>query len=63
MGCTRLREERIMERHPNRENAIALYLKEHLGAAEVMILVDHPSREGREAGQAALHRARLHARA
>ncbi len=34
-----------MERHPNRENVIALYLKEHLGAAEVKILVDHPSRE------------------
>ncbi len=34
-----------MERHSDRENAIALYLKEHLGAAEVKILVDHPSRE------------------
>ncbi len=45
MGCTRLREERIMERHPNRENGIALYLKEHLGAAEVKTLVDHPGRE------------------
>ncbi len=44
MGCTRLREGRIVERHPNRENVIALYLKEHLGAAEVKILVDHPSR-------------------
>ena len=45
MGCTRLREERIMERYPDRENVIALYLKEHLGAAEVKVLVDHPSRE------------------
>ncbi len=26
-------------------NVIALYLKEHLGAADVKILVDHPSRE------------------
>ncbi len=34
-----------MERHSDRENAIALYLKEHLGGAEVKILVDHPSRE------------------
>ncbi len=34
-----------MERHSDRENAIALYLKEHVGAAEVEILVDHPSRE------------------
>ena len=34
-----------MERHSDRENVIALYLKEHLGAAEVKILVDHPSRE------------------
>ncbi len=45
MGCRPLREERVMERHPDRENVIALYLKEHLGAAEVKILVDHPSRE------------------
>ena len=34
-----------MERHSDRENAIAFYLKEHLGGAEVKILVDHPSRE------------------
>ncbi len=34
-----------MERYPDRENVIALYLKEHLGAAEVKVLVDHPSRE------------------
>ncbi len=34
-----------MERHPNRENVIALYLKEHLGGAEVKTLVDHPSGE------------------
>ncbi len=26
-----MREERIMERYPGRENVIALYLKEHLG--------------------------------
>ena len=45
MGCTRLRKERVMERYRDRENVIALYLKEHLGAAEVKILVDHPSRE------------------
>ena len=44
MGCTRLHGEGVVERHSDRENAIALYLKEHLGAAEVMILVDHPSR-------------------
>ena len=43
MGCTRLRGGGVVERHPDRENAIALYLKEHLGAAEVKILVDHPS--------------------
>ncbi len=34
-----------MERHPSRENVIGLYLKDHLGAAEVKILVDHPSCE------------------
>ena len=34
-----------MERHSDRENAIAFYLKEHLGGAEVKILVNHPSRE------------------
>jgi len=45
MDCTRLRGEGIVERHSDRENAIALYLKEHLGAADVKILVDHPSRE------------------
>ena len=45
MGCTRLRGEGVVEIHSDRENAIALYLKEHLGAAEVKILVDHPSRE------------------
>ncbi len=45
MGCTRLRAEGVVERHSDRENAIALYLKEHLGAAGVKILVDHPSRE------------------
>ena len=43
MGCTRLCGEGVVERHSDRENAIALYLKEHLGAAEVKILVDHPS--------------------
>ncbi len=37
--------EGVVERHSDRENVIALYLKEHLGAAEVKILVDHPSRE------------------
>ena len=45
MGCTRLCGERVVERDSDRENAIALYLKEHLGAAEVKILVDHPNRE------------------
>ncbi len=45
MGCTRLRGGGVVERHPDRENAIALHLKEHLGAAEVKILVDRPSRE------------------
>ncbi len=34
-----------MERHPNRENVIALYLKEHLGGAEVKTLVDHRNHE------------------
>jgi len=34
-----------VERHSDRENGIALYLKEHLDAAEVKILVDPPSRE------------------
>jgi hypothetical protein len=34
-----------VERHSDRENVIALYLKEHLGAADVKILVDHQSRE------------------
>ncbi len=34
-----------MERYPDRENVIALYLKEHLGGAEVKTLVDHRSRE------------------
>ena len=34
-----------MERYPDRENVIALYLKEHLGGAEVKTLVDHPNRE------------------
>jgi len=34
-----------MERHPERESVIALYLKEHLGGAEVKILMDHLSRE------------------
>ncbi len=43
MGCTRLCGEGVVERDSDRENAIALYLKEHLGAAEVKILVDHPS--------------------
>ena len=33
-----------MERYPDRENVIALYLKEHLGGAEVKTL-DHPNRE------------------
>ncbi len=45
MGCTHLRGEGVVERHSDRENAIALYLKEHLGTAKVKILVDHPSRE------------------
>ena len=45
MGCTHLRREGVVKRHSDRENVIALYLKEHLGAAEVKILVDHPSRE------------------
>ncbi len=45
MSCTRLREERIVERHPNRENVIALYLTEHLGGAEVKTMVDHRSHE------------------
>ncbi len=45
MGCTRLRGVGIVERHSDRENGVALYLKEHLGADEVKILVDHPSRE------------------
>ncbi len=40
-----VRGEGGVERHSDRENAIALYLKEHLGGAEVKILVDHPSRE------------------
>ncbi len=40
-----MRGEGVVERHSDRENAIALYPKEHLGAAEVKILVDHPSRE------------------
>ncbi len=34
-----------MERHSDRENGVALYLKEHLGAAEVKTLVDHRSHE------------------
>ena len=34
-----------MERHPERESMIALYLKELLGGAEVKILVDHPNLE------------------
>ncbi len=45
MGCTRLRGEGVVERHSDGENAIALYLKAHLGVVEVKILVDHPSRE------------------
>ncbi len=45
MGCTRVRGEGVVERHSDRENVIALYLKEHLGAADVKILVDQPSRE------------------
>ncbi len=45
MACTRLRGEGVVERHPDRENAIALYLKEHLGGAEVKILVDHRNHE------------------
>ncbi len=45
MGCRPLREERIMERYPDRENVIALYLKEHLGGAEVKTLVDHRNHE------------------
>jgi hypothetical protein len=34
-----------MERYPDRENVIALYPKEHLGAAEVKTLVDHRNHE------------------
>ena len=34
-----------MERYPGRENVIALYLKEHLGGAEVKTLVDHRNHE------------------
>ena len=34
-----------MERYSNRENVIALYLKEHLGGAEVKTLVDHRNHE------------------
>ncbi len=34
-----------MERYSDRENVVALYLKEHLGADEVKILLDHPSGE------------------
>ncbi len=45
MGCTRLRGEGVVERHSDRENAIALYLKEHLGGAEVKTLVDHRNHE------------------
>ena len=45
MGYTRLRGEGVVERHSDRENAIAFYLKERLSGAEVKILVDHPSRE------------------
>ena len=45
MGCRPLREERIMERYPDRGNVIALYLKEHLGGAEVKTLVDHRNHE------------------
>ncbi len=45
MGRTRPRGEGVAERHSDRENAIALYLKEQLGTAEVKILGDHPSRE------------------
>ncbi len=40
-----MRWKGAVERHSDRENVIALYLKEHLGATEVKILVDHPSRE------------------
>jgi hypothetical protein len=40
-----MRWKGAVERHPNRENVIALYLEEKLGAAEVKILMDHPSRE------------------
>ncbi len=45
MGCTCLRGEGVVERHSDRENAIALYLKEHLGGAEVKTLVDHRNHE------------------
>ncbi len=38
-------EEWMVERHPSRENAIALYLKEHLGGVEVKTLVDHRNHE------------------
>ena len=44
MGYTHLRGEGVVERHSDRENAIALYLKQHLGTAAVKILVDHSSR-------------------
>ncbi len=45
MDCTRLRGEGAVERHSDRENTIALYLKEHLGGAEVKTLVDHRDHE------------------
>jgi hypothetical protein len=45
MSSRRLREERIVERPPDREEVIALYLKEHVGGAEVKILVDHQNHE------------------
>jgi hypothetical protein len=45
MGCTHLHGEGVVERHFDRENAITLYLKDHLGGADVKIWVDHPSHE------------------
>ncbi len=64
MGCRPLREEKIMERYSNRENVIALYLKEHLGGAEVKTLMDDiPSALNEylpHSDQSVLHVARCH---
>jgi len=45
LDYTCLGRGRVVQRHPDRENQITLYLEEHLGAADVKILLDHPSRE------------------